>query len=175
MKSPKVVVEVLCTVFGTNPKRAIEMLAGGATKEEVFSRTGQVVGVHNVSFEVKEDEIFVPMGLSGSVKLTLTRLVNRLVEPSAGKVMIDGCDVAGVRRSKLPDLRRHDMTMLLQSFALLPQRTVRSNAAFGLQAGGVGRKERKKRAMARAPQLSGICNTSCACGASRPRNRAERL
>jgi glycine betaine/proline transport system ATP-binding protein len=64
MDSPKVVVEGLCKVFGANPKQAIGMLAGGATKEEVFSRTGQIVGVHNVSFEVKEGEIFVLMGLS---------------------------------------------------------------------------------------------------------------
>src|SRR6478735_124988 len=98
MNSPKVVVEGLCKVFGTNPKQAIGMLAGGATKEEVFARTGQIVGVHNVSFEVKEGEIFVLMGLSGSGKSTLNRLINRLVEPSAGKVLIDGRDVAAVPR-----------------------------------------------------------------------------
>jgi len=147
MNSPKVVVEGLCKVFGTNPKQAIGMLAGGATKEEVFARTGQIVGVHNVSFEVKEGEIFVLMGLSGSGKSTLIRLINRLVEPTAGKVLIDGRDVAGVPRSELTALRRKDMSMVFQSFALMPQRTVLSNAAFGLEVAGVGRKEREKRAM----------------------------
>lgn len=147
MNSPKVVVEGLCKVFGTNPKQALAMLAGGATKEEVFARTGQIVGVHNVSFEVKEGEIFVLMGLSGSGKSTLIRLINRLVEPSAGKVLIDGRDVASVPRAELTALRRKDMSMVFQSFALMPQRTVLSNAAFGLEVAGVSRKEREARAM----------------------------
>ncbi len=68
---PKVVVEGLCKVFGNNPKQAIDMLAGGATKEEVFARTGQIVGVHNASFDVKEGEIFVLMGLCLPVPVRL--------------------------------------------------------------------------------------------------------
>ncbi len=147
MDAPKVVVEGLCKVFGSNPRQALDMLAAGATKDEVFARTGQVVGVHNVSFDVREGEIFVLMGLSGSGKSTLIRLVNRLVEPSAGKVMIDGRDVAAVRRAELTALRRTDMSMVFQSFALMPQRTVLSNAAFGLEVAGMGRKDRERRAM----------------------------
>jgi len=87
------------------------------------------------------------MGLSGSGKSTLIRLVNRLVDPSAGKVLIDGLDVASARRSELTALRRKDMSMVFQSFALMPHRTVVSNAAFGLEVGGVGKKERERRAM----------------------------
>ncbi|MBB5462679.1 quaternary amine ABC transporter ATP-binding protein [Paraburkholderia sp. Cpub6] len=147
MNSPKVVVEGLCKVFGSNPKQALAMLASGATKEEVFARTGQIVGVHNASFEVREGEIFVLMGLSGSGKSTLIRLINRLVEPSAGKVLIDGRDVAGVPRAELTALRRKDMSMVFQSFALMPQRNVLANAAFGLEVAGVGRKEREARAL----------------------------
>ncbi|WP_164980590.1 quaternary amine ABC transporter ATP-binding protein [Burkholderia pseudomallei] len=147
MDAPKVVVEGLCKVFGSNPRQALDLLAAGATKDEVFARTGQVVGVHNVSFDVREGEIFVLMGLSGSGKSTLIRLVNRLVEPSAGKVMIDGRDVAAVRRAELTALRRTDMSMVFQSFALMPQRTVLSNAAFGLEVAGMGRKDRERRAM----------------------------
>ncbi|MBB2916921.1 glycine betaine/proline transport system ATP-binding protein [Cupriavidus alkaliphilus] len=147
MDSPKVVVEGLCKVFGSNPRQALDMLAAGATKDEVFRRTGHVVGVHNVSFDVKEGEIFVLMGLSGSGKSTLIRLVNRLVEPTAGKVLIGGRDVAAVSRGELIALRRKDMSMVFQSFALMPQRTVLSNAAFGLEVAGVGRKERERRAM----------------------------
>jgi len=147
MDSPKVVVEGLCKVFGNNPKQALDMLAAGSTKDEVFRRTGQVVGVHNVSFDVKEGEIFVLMGLSGSGKSTLIRLVNRLIEPTAGKVLIGGRDVAAVSRSDLIALRRKDMSMVFQSFALMPQRTVLSNAAFGLEVAGVGKKEREGRAM----------------------------
>ncbi len=147
MNSPKVVVEGLCKVFGNSPKQAVDLLAGGATKEEVFSRTGQIVGVHNVSFDVKEGEIFVLMGLSGSGKSTLIRLINRLIEPTVGQVYIDGRDVAAVPKSSLISLRRKDMSMVFQSFALMPQRSVLSNAAFGLEVAGVGRKEREKRAM----------------------------
>ena len=147
MSSPKVMVQGLCKVFGTNPKQALDMLAGGATKDEIFARTGQVVGVHDVSFDVQEGEIFVLMGLSGSGKSTLIRLINRLVDPTAGKVLIDGRDVVAARRSELTALRRKDMSMVFQSFALMPQRTVLSNAAFGLEVAGVGRKEREARAL----------------------------
>ncbi|SOZ34807.1 glycine betaine transporter subunit; ATP-binding compoent of ABC superfamily [Cupriavidus neocaledonicus] len=147
MDSPKVVVEGLCKVFGSNPRQALDMLAAGATKDDVFRRTGHVVGVHDVSFDVKEGEIFVLMGLSGSGKSTLIRLVNRLVEPTAGKVLIGGRDVAAVSRGELIALRRKDMSMVFQSFALMPQRTVLSNAAFGLEVAGVGRQERERRAM----------------------------
>ncbi|MGF6448045.1 quaternary amine ABC transporter ATP-binding protein [Paraburkholderia youngii] len=153
MNSPKVVVEGLCKVFGTNPKQALAMLASGATKEEVFARTGQIVGVYNASFEVREGEIFVLMGLSGSGKSTLIRLINRLVDPSAGKVLIDGRDVASVPRAELTALRRKDMSMVFQSFALMPQRTVLANAAFGLEVAGVGRKQREARALAVLEQV----------------------
>ncbi|GLU31915.1 glycine betaine/L-proline ABC transporter ATP-binding protein [Trinickia caryophylli] len=147
MSSPKVMVEGLCKVFGSNPRQALDMLAQGATKDEIFSRTGQVVGVHDVSFDVREGEIFVLMGLSGSGKSTLIRLINRLVDPTSGKVLVDGRDIAAVRRSELTALRRRDMSMVFQSFALMPQRSVLSNAAFGLEVAGVRRKEREARAM----------------------------
>ncbi len=153
MSSPKVLVEGLFKVFGNNPGVALDMLAQGATKDEIFARTGQVVGVHNVSFEVQEGEIFVLMGLSGSGKSTLIRLINRLVDPTAGKIVIDGRDIAAVRRSELTALRRRDMSMVFQSFALMPQRTVLSNAAFGLEVAGVGRKDREARAMAVLEQV----------------------
>ncbi|CAM2172448.1 glycine betaine ABC transporter ATP binding subunit ProV [Paraburkholderia sacchari] len=147
MESPKIVVDGLCKVFGPNPKVARELLSSGATKDEMFAKTGYVLGVNNASFSVNEGEIFVLMGLSGSGKSTLIRLINRLVEPTAGKVVIDGRDIAAVKKSELVSLRRTDMSMVFQSFALMPQRTVLSNAAFGLEVAGVGRKEREQRAL----------------------------
>jgi len=147
MKSGKVVVEGLYKVFGNQPKTAMEMLASGRSKEQIFSQTGQVVGVHNVSFEVQEGEIFVLMGLSGSGKSTLIRLINRLIEPTAGSVCVDGHDIARMPRSQLINLRRRDMSMVFQSFALMPHRTVLANASFGLEVAGVGRKERERRAL----------------------------
>jgi glycine betaine/proline transport system ATP-binding protein len=153
MSSPKVVVQGLCKVFGSNPKQAVDMLSRGATKDEIFARTGQIVGVHNVSFEVQQGEIFVLMGLSGSGKSTLIRLINRLVEPTAGKVLVDGRDIAAARRAELTSLRRSDMSMVFQSFALMPQRTVLSNAGFGLEVAGVRKKAREARAMAVLEQV----------------------
>ncbi len=146
MNSPKIVVAGLSKIFGPNPQRALAMLAGGASKDDVFAQTGNVAGVHNVSFEVQEGEIFVLMGLSGSGKSTLIRLINRLVEPTRGSICVDGRDIAALSRTELVALRRTDMSMVFQSFALMPQRTVLSNAAFGLEVAGVKRPVREKRA-----------------------------
>jgi glycine betaine/proline transport system ATP-binding protein len=147
MKSAKVVVDRLYKVFGNNPQLALSMLEKGHSKDKIFAETGQVVGVHNVSFEVQEGEIFVLMGLSGSGKSTLIRLINRLVDPSAGNVLVDGQNVAQMTNSQLIKLRRRDMSMVFQSFALMPHRTVLSNAAFGLEVAGTGKKERERRTM----------------------------
>lgn len=147
MKSAKVVVDRLYKVFGNNPQLALNMLEKGHSKDRIFAETGQVVGVQNVSFEVREGEIFVLMGLSGSGKSTLIRLINRLVDPSAGNVLVDGQNVAQMTNSQLIKLRRRDMSMVFQSFALMPHRTVLSNAAFGLEVAGVGKKERERRTM----------------------------
>ena len=143
----KVVVKNLYKVFGNKPYAAMQMLYDGKHKDEVLRQTGQVVGVLDASFEINKGEIFVLMGLSGSGKSTLIRLLNRLIEPSAGSVIVDGEDVAKMSCEKLLNLRRKDMSMVFQSFALLPHRTVVENAAFGLEIAGVDVKERERRAM----------------------------
>ena len=147
MKSGKVVVDHLYKVFGNTPEIALSMLKNGSSKDKIFAETGQVVGVQDVSFEVQEGEIFVLMGLSGSGKSTLIRLINRLVDPSAGSVWVDGQDVAAMSKAELIDLRRRDMSMVFQSFALMPHRTVLSNAAFGLEVAGIPKKDRERQAM----------------------------
>ena len=143
----KVVVKNLYKVFGNKPDAAMQMLYDGKHKDEVLRQTGHVVGVLDASFEINKGEIFVLMGLSGSGKSTLIRLLNRLIEPSAGSVIVDGEDVAKMSTEKLLNLRRKDMSMVFQSFALLPHRTVVENAAFGLEIAGVDIKERERRAM----------------------------
>ena len=143
----KVVVRNLYKVFGPRPQQAMEMLAQGLDKDEVFRRTGQVVGVQNASFEVRQGEVFVLMGLSGSGKSTLVRLLNRLVEPTHGQVLVGGRDVAAMGRRELVALRRKDLAMVFQSFALLPHLSVLRNTAFGLEVAGVGRLERERRAL----------------------------
>jgi glycine betaine/proline transport system ATP-binding protein len=146
MAADKVIVENLYKIFDPKPADALALLKQKVKKEEVFARTGKVVGVNNVSFSVKEGEIFVLMGLSGSGKSTLIRLINRLIDPSDGKICVDGQDVAKLSSRKLRELRRKDMSMVFQSFGLMPHRTVLDNAAFGLEIAGVPRKVREERA-----------------------------
>ena len=143
----KIVVRNLVKVFGNRPAVALQMLGDGLHKDEIFRRTGQVVGVQKASFEIRSGEIFVIMGLSGSGKSTLIRLLNRLLEPTAGEVLVDGQDVASMDRNQLIGLRRRDMAMVFQSFALMPHRTVLENAAFGLEVAGVAKDPRERRAM----------------------------
>jgi glycine betaine/proline transport system ATP-binding protein len=137
----------LVKVFGSRPAPALRMLAEGLHKDEIFRRTGQIVGVQNASFEIRSGEIFVIMGLSGSGKSTLIRLLNRLLEPTAGEVLVDGQNVASMNRQQLIDLRRRDMSMVFQSFALMPNRTVLENAAFGLEVAGTSKAQRERRAL----------------------------
>lgn len=143
----KVVVRNLHKVFGNKPEVALQMLKEGFHKDEILKKSGQVVGVQDASFEINKGEIFVIMGLSGSGKSTLIRLLNRLIEPTAGNIIVDGEDVAAMSKDKLLNLRRKDMSMVFQSFALLPHRTVVENAAFGLEIAGINLAERERRAM----------------------------
>ncbi|WP_028536536.1 quaternary amine ABC transporter ATP-binding protein [Paludibacterium yongneupense] len=147
MKPSKIVVQNLYKVFGDQPQEAMRLLKLGESKESVFHNLGQVVGVNNVSFAVNEGEIFVLMGLSGSGKSTLIRLINRLVDPTSGDILLDGQSITRLSAKELVDLRRRDMSMVFQSFALMPHRTVLDNAAFGLEIAGVGRRARESAAM----------------------------
>ena len=142
----KVVVRNLHKIFGPRPELAMDLLRQGRTKDQIFQETGMVVGVKDASFSVKEGEIFVLMGLSGSGKSTLIRLLNRLVEPTHGQIIVGGNDVASMSKSALVALRRKDMAMVFQSFALLPHLSVLDNTAFGLEVAGVDRKTRERRA-----------------------------
>lgn len=143
----KIVVKNLYKVFGPDPDLAMRMLKAGQSKDQIFQQTGMVVGVKDANFHVDEGEIFVLMGLSGSGKSTLIRLLNRLVEPTHGQIIVGGHDVAAMTKKALVDLRRKDMAMVFQSFALLPHLTVLKNTAFGLEVAGVDRKSREMRAM----------------------------
>ncbi len=143
----KVVVKNLYKIFGPNPETAMQMLRNGQSKDDIFKKTGLVVGVKDANFHVNEGEIFVLMGLSGSGKSTLIRLLNRLVDPTHGQILVGGNDVAAMTKKALVELRRKDLAMVFQSFALLPHLSVLSNAAFGLEVAGMSRKARELRAM----------------------------
>jgi len=133
-------------VFGNQPDVAMNMLTSGATKNEVFEKTGQVIGVFDASFAVKRGEIFVIMGLSGSGKSTMVRLFNRLIEPTAGQIYLNGREITGLSDKALLDVRRKEMGMVFQSFALMPHMSVLENTAFGLEISGVNEQERHSRA-----------------------------
>jgi glycine betaine/proline transport system ATP-binding protein len=104
------------------------------------------VGVHDAAFDVYEGEIFVVMGLSGSGKSTLVRMLNRLIESTAGEILFDGQDICRMGKAELIALRRRAIGMVFQSFALLPHRTVLENTCFGLEIAGVDRETRNARA-----------------------------
>jgi glycine betaine/proline transport system ATP-binding protein len=133
-------------VFGPSADVAMKMLSDGADKNEIFKKTGNVVGVFNASFSVKRGEIFVIMGLSGSGKSTMVRLFNRLIEPTSGSIHLNGKEITGLSDKALIDVRRKDMSMVFQSFALMPHMSVLENAAFGLEISGVGESDRNERA-----------------------------
>ncbi|MGH6761076.1 MAG: glycine betaine/L-proline ABC transporter ATP-binding protein ProV [Phyllobacterium sp.] len=134
-------------IFGDHPQKAMELLRSGKDKSEIHAETGCTIGVNDASFDIMDGEIFVIMGLSGSGKSTLLRLLNRLIEPTYGSIEVDGQDITKMSSRELIELRRRDMSMVFQSFALLPNRTVLNNAAFGLEVAGVADRERKEKAM----------------------------
>jgi len=143
----KIAVEDVYKIFGPKPEVAKEMIGQGYSKEEIFAQTGHTVGVQQASFTIQEGEIFVVMGLSGSGKSTMVRMLNRLIDPTYGAVKINGEDITKMSSEQLIELRRKDMSMVFQSFALMPHQTVLQNAAFGLEVAGVDRAEREQRAL----------------------------
>lgn len=144
----KVSLKNVYKVFGDDSERALEMARAGKSKSEIHASTGCTIGVDDASFDIMAGETFVIMGLSGSGKSTLLRLLNRLIEPTTGAIEIDGRDITKMSKRELIKLRRRDMSMVFQSFALLPNRNVLNNAAFGLEVSGVSEAERTEKAHA---------------------------
>jgi glycine betaine/proline transport system ATP-binding protein len=142
----KIRVENVYKIFGDSPDRALRMLEEGKTKDEILEETGNVIGVNNASFEVQEGEIFVVMGLSGSGKSTMVRLLNRLIDPTFGTVEVEGENITELSDEQLRRLRARKMSMVFQRFALFPHRTVLENAAFGLEVQQISPSERDQRA-----------------------------
>ncbi len=152
---PKVVIEKLFKIFGDHPEKALKYLEEGKSKEEILTKTKQAIGINNVSFSVDEGETFVVMGLSGSGKSTLIRCLNRLIEPTGGKVFIDGEDITTMDKNALREIRRKKLGMVFQRFALFPHRTVLENAAYGLEIQEFDTAEREKKAQ-EALELVGL-------------------
>ncbi len=149
----KIRVQNLYKVFGANIKQAMKMLDEGYEKDDIYKKSGATVGVQAASFDIRTGEIFVIMGLSGSGKSTMVRMLNRLIEPTSGQVLIDGEDIIAMSDDELVKMRRKKMSMVFQSFALMPHLTVLQNALFGLELDGAEKKAREDRALAALDQV----------------------
>ncbi len=152
----KIEVNDLFKIFGSdNVNEALDLAREGISKKDIQERTGCVVAVADVTFEVKEHEIFVIMGLSGCGKSTLLRCINRLVAPTSGEIRVDDRDICGMSDQELRGFRQENMGMVFQHFGLLPHRTVIGNVEFGMELHGVKQKERRKKAE-KAVELVGL-------------------
>jgi glycine betaine/proline transport system ATP-binding protein len=142
----KLRVRGLTKVFGSHPRRALDLLAAGRSRADILQATGQLVAVADVDLDIEPGELFVVMGLSGSGKSTVIRMLNRLIEPTAGTVELDGERIDELHGDALRRVRQRKLSMVFQHFALFPHRTVGENAAYGLKVQGIGEDERRERA-----------------------------
>ena len=133
-------------VFGPKPESVLPMLRDGKGKEDILAETGHTVGLNDVTLSVEAGKTFVVMGLSGSGKSTLIRHLNRLIDITAGQVIIDGTDVMSLSDAELLEFRRRKASMVFQGFGLFPHRTVLRNVTYGLKVQGLERKSRREKA-----------------------------
>jgi glycine betaine/proline transport system ATP-binding protein len=144
--TPLIKAEGIWKIFGRNADKVIGTPDADLPRAELREKTGCVAAVRDVSFDVYPGEVFVVMGLSGSGKSTLVRTLIRLIEPTAGRIELDGRDVTAASHDELLQLRRHTSSMVFQHFGLLAHRTVLDNVAFGLEVQGVTKAQRHARA-----------------------------
>jgi len=136
-------IENVWKVFGNTSNEALDAIQNQKiSKTEALEKYNSVIGVSDVSFDVKQGEIFCVMGLSGSGKSTLVRHINRLLEPTSGKILIKGQDVMSLDRESLQELRNKKIGMVFQNFALMPHRSVVDNIAMPLEIRGVSKNDR---------------------------------
>jgi glycine betaine/proline transport system ATP-binding protein len=141
--SSAIKIENVWKVFGNTSREAMDAIQNQRiSKNEALEKYNSVIGVSDVSFEVKQGEIFCVMGLSGSGKSTLVRHINRLLEPTSGKIFINGQDVMTLDRENLQELRNKKIGMVFQNFALMPHRSVVDNIAMPLEIRGISKNDR---------------------------------
>jgi len=135
----KIEVKNIYKIFGKEPDKWIDAVKQGISKEELLAQSGHTLGLKDISLSIEEGSIHVIMGLSGSGKSTLIRHFNRLIEPTAGHILVDGTDVVTLGRKDLETFRQKTMSMVFQRFGLLPHKTVLDNAAYGLSIQGINK------------------------------------
>jgi glycine betaine/proline transport system ATP-binding protein len=136
----------LYKIFGPNPESMVDLVRGGMGKDELLEKHRHVLGLCDINLDIRGSGIFVIIGLSGSGKSTLIRHFNRIIEPTVGSIEIDGRNILGLDDNELRDLRRHEISMVFQHFALLPHRTVADNVSYGLTVQGLPADEARQRA-----------------------------
>ena len=146
MAEPMIRIQGLYKIFGAGGEAVLPMVRDGMEKQELLDTHGRVLGLRDINMSVPPRCIQVVMGLSGSGKSTLIRHINRLIAPTAGEIIVDGTDVAGMDGATLREFRRHRASMVFQRFALMPHRSVRDNVAYGLTVQGLQSAEVEKRA-----------------------------
>ena len=142
----KIEIKQLFKIFGDDPEGMLEKVRGGVSKDELNDQHNHVLGLSDINLKIPAKGIQVVMGLSGSGKSTLIRHINRLIEPTAGEVWIDGENVLEMDEKTLRDFRRNRASMVFQRFALLPHRTVMENTIYGLEIQGKAEKDAEKQA-----------------------------
>lgn len=133
-------------IFGRQVEKAQKLASKGSSKAEILQKTGATVGVDRVSFQVQKGEIFVIMGLSGSGKSTVLRMLNQLIKATSGEIIVDGQDLTKMTKKELLTFRRTKMSMVFQNFALFPHYTVLENVAYGLEIKGMPKAKRQEKA-----------------------------
>ena len=142
----KIEIKHLYKIFGDDPQTMLQKVRDGVTKDELNDQYNHVLGLSDINLKMPAKGIQVVMGLSGSGKSTLIRHINRLIEPTAGEVWIDGENVLSMDEKTLRDFRRNRASMVFQKFALLPHRTVMENTIYGLAIQGMAEKKAEKHA-----------------------------
>ncbi len=146
MPDPLIRIENLYKVFGTAPQTVMDRVREGQSKDDILAETGHTVGLKEINLTIERGQIFVIMGLSGSGKSTLIRHLNRLIDPTEGKILVGDVDVMQLDQKELQEFRRHKMSMVFQRFGLMPHRTVLQNVAYGLKVQGIAKNERETKA-----------------------------
>ena len=146
MSEALIKVKNLYKIFGDKPKAVLPLIEAGKSKDEILAETGHTVGLKEINLEINRGEIFVIMGLSGSGKSTLIRHFNRLIDPTAGEIIVEGTDVMKLSPKELEEFRRKKMSMVFQRFGLMPHYTVIDNVAYGLKIQGVDKDARLTKA-----------------------------
>ena len=148
MSDPEALIRIehLYKIFGARPQTKLSLVKQGIDKQELLEEHQHVLGLTDINLEIPKGSLQVVMGLSGSGKSTLIRHINRLIEPTAGEILVGSDDVLKMDKVQLREFRRHRTAMVFQRFALLPHRTVLENVSYGLDIQGIAKGEAHQRA-----------------------------